>query len=66
MLWLIIVLTFISSIPFADTTHIIYDEVNRVIRVESGGGTAIITAAASIHNNCFCFLIDIKASQIYS
>ena len=31
---------------FADTTKIIYDEVNRVIRVESGGGTAIITATA--------------------
>lgn len=31
---------------FADTTRIIYDEVNRVIRVESGGGTATITATA--------------------
>ncbi len=31
---------------FADTTKYIYDDVNRVIRVESGGGTAIITATA--------------------
>lgn len=35
---------------FADTTRIIYDEVNRV---ESGGGTAIITAtegSSGIHS----------------
>ena len=31
---------------FADTTKYIYDDVNRVIKVESGGGTAIITATA--------------------
>jgi hypothetical protein len=36
---------------FADTTKYIYDDVNRVIRVESGGGTAIITATAGTNGS---------------
>lgn len=47
ILFAFIALILMTTTPsFADTTKIIYDDVNRVIRVESGGGTAIITATA--------------------
>jgi hypothetical protein len=43
-------ISFSSISSFADTIKYQYDDVNRVMRVETGGGTAVITASAGSYS----------------
>ena len=40
-----------SSISFAGTTTYLYDDVNHVIHIQSGGGTPVITATAGANGS---------------